>query len=165
MSFVLFYSPNCPYSTSFLPVFRELPKYIHGCVFAMLNVSTNFDLIQRSQQTALPIDEVPYLILFYNGVAMLKYDADLTLDAIRHFILECTSQAKSMDSVMTFAKSKRRKGTGTSMGTEENTIGIPIYGTGNTVSYISFDGLDSYTGLIPTRRNPTEDYSRGHHFF
>lgn len=165
MSFVLFYSPSCPYSMQFMPVFRELPRHVHGCVFAMLNVSTNFDLIQRSQHTSLVIDEVPFLILFYNGVPMLKYDSDLTLPAIRDFILECTTEAKTADSARAFAaKNKRRRG-GSAMGTEENTTGIPIYGTGNIVSYLTFEELDSVRGASTASKDVTRQNMNGHHFF
>ena len=58
-SLILFYSTQCEYCKSLIPIFKELPGTIQGCNFGMLNVNRNKKIIQMSNQTIVPITYVP----------------------------------------------------------------------------------------------------------
>ena len=112
-----------------------------GCQFGMINVSTNRQCVQMSQDTIAPIKYVPYIILFFNGVPFMVYKGPYRDDEIRRFVVEV---AKNIQKKQEFSKEKVKEAT------QENTI--PAYCTGKPLSggkdqmvcYISFQDYDKF---------------------
>ena len=44
LSLVIFYSTNCQYSRTLIPIFKRLPGQVGGCQFGMINVRLNMFL-------------------------------------------------------------------------------------------------------------------------
>jgi hypothetical protein len=87
-SVVLFYSPqHCQYSPGALQEFKRIVGTVNGVVFAVLNIDTAMDVVRRSRNTITPIEGVPYIMLYYNGIPRQVYpdNYELTAEAIRNF--------------------------------------------------------------------------------
>ena len=68
LALVLFYAPECPYSQVMLPLFNDLVSAIVGCRFFKVNVCSETQLVDRSSDTQFPLEYVPTMILYKNGV-------------------------------------------------------------------------------------------------
>lgn len=90
ISLVLFYSTQCLFCQSLIPLYKNLPDQISGCQFGMLNVSTpsNRKIVQMAKTTVAPIDYVPYIIMYVNGKPYMRYDGPKSFDEIKRFIFE-----------------------------------------------------------------------------
>lgn len=87
LSAVLFYSPNCPYSQNLVPQFMQLPAHMTNvCVFGIVNISQNKRLITLSQTTQTPIEFVPLIIIYHNGIPICYYDKAHDANSIGNFI-------------------------------------------------------------------------------
>lgn len=87
LTLVLFYSKECKFCDNLINKFKQLPSAIHGCQFAMVNVNRNMDLVEQSKSTIVPLEFVPDVILFVNGLPYMRYDGAHEISAIRDFIL------------------------------------------------------------------------------
>lgn len=73
-SVVLFYSlERCQYSYHALQEFKKVVGTVNGINFGILNIDKNMDLIKLSRSTITPIDGVPYIMLYYNGIPKQIY--------------------------------------------------------------------------------------------
>ena len=87
-SIVLFYSPqHCQYSPAALQEFKRIVGTVNGIVVAVLNIDAAMDVVRLSRNTLTPIEGVPYIMLYYNGIPRQVYpdNYDLTAEAIRNF--------------------------------------------------------------------------------
>ena len=73
---------------------KNLPDYIQGCQFGILNVSKNNQLIQLSKNTIAPLEYVPYIILYYDGKPFMCYEGEHTIESIKKFILQVQKNLK-----------------------------------------------------------------------
>lgn len=74
LSLVLFYKrAGCKYSAEYYPRFTDLPNRIRGVTFAVVNVDDNMTLVARSKQTSTPINHVPKMLLFTEGLPYVEY--------------------------------------------------------------------------------------------
>ena len=87
-SLVLFYSNQCQYCKTILPIMRQLPGTINGCQFGMINVGRNKNVIRMSQNTITPLTYVPYIILYYNKKPYMRYDGPHNMIEIQNFVYE-----------------------------------------------------------------------------
>lgn len=88
ISLVLFYSTHCVHCQKLIPIFKRLPDIVPGCQIAMVNVSIHKNLVSISQQTITPIEYVPLIILYVNGIPHMEYSDAYNIESIRKFILE-----------------------------------------------------------------------------
>ena len=88
MTLVLFYSTECPYCDALINKFKQLPSYVNGCQFAMVNVSRNMSIVERSKNTIAPISYVPDVILYINGSPYVRYDGPHDIQHIKDFIVD-----------------------------------------------------------------------------
>lgn len=97
-SVIFFYSNMCKYCKEFLPIFKQLPRYISGCHFGIINLSTNKECIYKSEQTVYPITYVPLVILYLNGQPIFQYPSneDFSLDRVKNFVIMACSQINKM---------------------------------------------------------------------
>jgi len=73
-SVVLFYSlERCQYSSHALHEFKKVVGTVHGINFCVLNIDKNMDTVRLSRTTITPIDGVPYIMLYYNGMPKQIY--------------------------------------------------------------------------------------------
>ena len=87
LTLVLYYSKECPYCDSLINKFKQLPNYVNGCQFAMVNVNRNMSVVERSKNTVAPITYVPDVILYVNGMPYIRYDGPHDIQHIKEFIV------------------------------------------------------------------------------
>ena len=88
LTLVLYYSTECPYCDNLINKFKQLPSFVNGCQFAMVNVSRNMDIVERSKNTIAPISYVPDVILYVNGAPYVRYDGPHDIQHIKDFIVD-----------------------------------------------------------------------------
>ena len=93
-SLILYYSTQCDHCHQVIPIFKQLPKYIQGCKFGMLNVSKNNKLVDMSKDTIAPLEYVPSIILYTNGTPFMRYEGNPDIESIKHFILDVQKNLK-----------------------------------------------------------------------
>lgn len=133
-SLVLFYSTDCVYCHSFIPIWKTIPTKIAGCQFGLVNVSKNKQLVNMSQQSISPLTHVPYVLLYINGKPFVRYDGERTEIGIKNFIKDISTKMSSSNKQQ-FVASKPKTN-------EEDKI--PAYCLGkpkcdNNVCYLSYD--------------------------
>ena len=128
MCLVLFYSTQCVHSQRALPVFKKLPMMIHGCSFALLNVSTNAKAVHMSKSTVSPIQYVPLIILYMNGEPCYKYKGNMDIREIQNFILQMSKLLETKQQFVSNMKDIKRP---------EYTTGIPY--CDEEVCYLEFE--------------------------
>lgn len=87
---ILFYSNDCQHSFNLLTKYKQLPKLINGCQFALININkpSNFSVVKLSQNTISPITFVPDIILYVDGIPFIRYDGPHEIAPIKQFILD-----------------------------------------------------------------------------
>tara|TARA_Y100000389_G_scaffold167199_1_gene172280 strand:- start:110 stop:628 length:519 start_codon:yes stop_codon:yes gene_type:complete len=93
-SLILFYSTQCTYCKTILPIMKRLPGTINGCQFGMINVGRNKDVIRMSQNSITPLTYVPYVILYYNKKPYMRYDGPHDINQIQNFVYEVANSIK-----------------------------------------------------------------------
>ena len=131
-SLILFYSTQCDYCHQVLPLFKQLPKYIQGCKFGILNVSKNNKLVAMSKDTIAPLEYVPYIILYTHGKPFMRYEGNPDIESIKNFILDVQKNLKHKEQ---FAKTQQKPSIKKSI--PAYTIGNPISGNKNRC-YLDF---------------------------
>ena len=91
---VLFYSTHCTHCNKLVPIFKQLPGTITGCLFGMINVNKNLSVIKKSENTITPLTYVPYIILYYNGRPYMRYDGPSSIKEINTFVINVTDSIK-----------------------------------------------------------------------
>ena len=87
ISLVLFHSTQSAYSQQVAPIFKMLPEVIRGCQFGIVHIGQNMHLVEMSQQTNTPIEYVPLIIMYVNGIPYMEYKGPADLQNMRHFIV------------------------------------------------------------------------------
>ena len=138
-SLLYFYSTQCVYCQTLIPLYKKLPSMVQGCQFGMINISNNKQLVYRSQSTTTVLKYVPYIVLYVHGKPFMRYDGPHKLNEIRRFILEVHNDLKHKQS---FSNKKEMKTARLpSKKTQEipaYTIGKPLCGSDKDVCYLDF---------------------------
>ena len=82
---VFFHSPRCAICTRKVPLFKSFQRYIGGCRLALVN-ATDSGIVYKSQNTTTPIQYVPFIVLYNNGVPYAEYKGPMDLENIQNFI-------------------------------------------------------------------------------
>jgi len=134
-SLILYYSTQCDYCHEVIPIFKQLPKYIQGCKFGILNVSKNNKLIEMAKNTIAPLEYVPYIILYTNGKPFMRYEGNLDINSIKNFILDVQKNLKHKEQFTPVKKTEVLK-----QSIPAYTIGNPVSGSSNNKRcYLNFD--------------------------
>lgn len=133
-SLILFYSTQCPHCENFITIFKRLPGSIKGCHIGMLNVSTNKQCVYNSRETIAPIDYVPFIILYYNGIPTTIYSGPPNPPDIGQFVVEMSRQIQSEQPPPNLQKGRT---------IPAFTIGVPL--CGDNVCYLDYG--DAYTPM------------------
>lgn len=154
-SLVLFYSTQCSYCQSLIPIFKRLPGSVGGCQFGMINVSHNKQCVLMSRQTIAPIKEVPYIVLYVNGKPYMRYRGPHDPREIGRFIVEVAQKVQANQS---FAKDDKRIKEDPRGGIPAYTIGHPLIGQGpdDKVCYLEFDNAYGQDNTGPGRSRPRQ---------
>ena len=93
---ILFYSHVCKYCRELLPVFRQqIPSTLKGCQYADINVSDQSAIIHLSKQTIMPIQEVPFLVLYVNGKPFRRFSGNFGAREIIEFVMGSCQEIKA----------------------------------------------------------------------
>lgn len=94
---ILFYSNECQHSFNLLSKYKQLPKMINGCQFALININkpSNQSVVQLSQKSISAITFVPDIILYVNGIPYIRYDGIHDTQTIKQFIFDVYHRLQS----------------------------------------------------------------------
>lgn len=138
-SLVMFYSTQCGHSCKRIPVFRSLPQRIGGCQFGMVDILANMDLVEISRNTVLPIEFVPLIVLYIEGVPYMVYNGEPTVDQISKFIMDVVHIVQKKTPKDIPVNNAKKNPVQTSFGNSK----IPMYSIGipkfDEVSYLEVD--------------------------
>ena len=96
-SLLLFYSIQCPHCKDMLQTFRNLLDHVSGINIGIMNINKpeNKNVLLESKYTHnTKIEYVPYVLLFYDGKAIARYDDDSHLENILQFIHDTTQNMR-----------------------------------------------------------------------
>lgn len=94
LTLVMFYSKECQFCDNLINKFKQLPTIVNGCKFGMVCVNRNMDVVEKSKNTISPIEYVPDVILFVDGIPYIRYDGPHEIDSIRKFIFTVYERLK-----------------------------------------------------------------------
>ena len=106
ISIVLMYSTNCSVCHQVIPIFKELPNYVNGCTFGVINIDNNKDVVAKSHLTTMAIKYVPQLIVFNNGKPFVKYTGEKRLEPMVAFFKDTISRVQQS---LNFSKQSEKK--------------------------------------------------------
>lgn len=106
ISIVLMYSTNCSICHKVIPIFQELPNFVSGCKFAVINIDNNKEIIAKSELTTMPIKYVPQIIFFHNGKPFLKYTGEKNKETMIAFFNDTISRVQKS---VNFSKQSEKK--------------------------------------------------------
>lgn len=135
-SLILFYSPKCEHCQTLLPIFKNLPGSLGGCQFGVVNVHVNKECIQLSRESMAPIEYVPYVMLYIDGMPFMIYKGPRAAESIKHFILDVANNVQKKQKFMMKDRAPAPK-TETEVAIPAYTIGRPVCGDGK-VCYLEF---------------------------
>lgn len=133
-SLVLFYSTQCKYCQTLIPIFKKLPTLISGCQFGIINVSVNKSVVRISKDTISPVQYVPYIVFYVDGNPFMEYKGPHDMKEIQRFIVEVANNVNNSGMNDIPEKSQKKK-------IPEYCTGQPLCGNGD-VCYLDFD--DAY---------------------
>lgn len=140
LSVVLFYSTQCHHCHALIPIFKQLPATVGNCHFAMINVSTQKNVVMMSRSTITPLTYVPYIMFYVNGKPFMKYSGPHDANEIRKFIVDI---GRNLQAKQKFFDEAKDKGGKDHHKIPEYTIGQPKEISEDEVCYLDFD--DAYT--------------------
>lgn len=86
LTLVMFYSKECQFCHNLINKFKQLPTIVNGCKFAMCCINRHFDIVEKSKNTIAPIEYVPDVILYVDGMPYIRYDGPHEVADIKSFI-------------------------------------------------------------------------------
>lgn len=86
LTLVMFYSKECQFCHKLINKFKQLPTIVNGCKFAMCCVNRHYDIVEKSKNTIAPIEYVPDVILYVDGIPYIRYDGAHEVEDIKSFI-------------------------------------------------------------------------------
>lgn len=103
VTFCLFFQDKCRPCELLIPIFKNLAKLYPNVQFTLVNLSNNPSLIEDSQNTVLPFESTPILILYWNRIPFIQYNGDKSLQALSVFLSQMLSRLPRKG----FAKGKK----------------------------------------------------------
>jgi len=94
LTLIMFYSKECKFCDNLILKFKQLPTIVNGCKFGMVCVNRNMEVVEKSRNTISPIEYVPDVILFVDGVPYIRYDGPHEIENIKTFIFTVYERLK-----------------------------------------------------------------------
>lgn len=88
ISLVLFYVPGDINCVNIFKTFKGLPGTLNGCQFAVMNVELNNKYVSMSRETVEPIKYIPLVLLYKDGVPVMRYEGKYDTNSIRRFVID-----------------------------------------------------------------------------
>ena len=87
---VLFHAENgsCHHCDEAIPEFKKVARTIPSVKFGLTNLSRNPGLIEMSSKTVAPFEYVPYIILYYDGKPLARYEGERSSNDFGEFVQE-----------------------------------------------------------------------------
>ena len=124
-SVVLFYSSTkCKYSPYALQEFKKASSGVNGVIFGVIDIDRNMDTVRQSRRTLTPIDGVPYIMLYLDGVPRQIYPEEypFTAKVMHEFVASVTGViSRASKNVQRPAQPQKKK----------------PFGSTHTISYLS----------------------------
>ena len=83
---MFFKMDNCPGCAQFEPVFYQLASQMQNVTFLVANISHDRNIIGMSRQTNTPIEKVPYIMLYVNGLPKAKFNGKKNIPSLQNFV-------------------------------------------------------------------------------
>ena len=80
-----------------------------GCTFAMVNVSQNKGIINKSQATKIPIKYVPLILLHIDGKPFMRYDGPHKFQDLKRFVIEIAQKVSKNNKPQSIFKEHPRR--------------------------------------------------------
>jgi len=135
---VLFYTTTCTYCKPVLEIFRSMMRRPVNCNFAIVNISNNREIHLLSQQTALPINYVPFIVYYRDGIPLLAYSGENDERSLLNFITQMGSNNPSNAQFMNGKSVDRNNIPGYTTGIPKNR------NKARDVCYLTFDESRGY---------------------
>lgn len=104
---VFFKMMGCENCKAFEPVFVNLSKQESRVMLAVVDLTSNKDIVQWSRQTSTPINAVPVLILYINGRPHAKFNGTKNIVSIQNFISKALEAATNTAPPAQFVSSQQ----------------------------------------------------------
>jgi hypothetical protein len=142
LSLVLYFAQNCQFSQHAYNIFQQLPRYLNGCQFGIMNLSKkqNIQVAHASMSSTTPIQQVPTIILYYNGSPVQYYTDQLDPGMIGQFVMDMWTIIQENT-----VKSNGRNGRHRIA--REYSVGVPLYGDDKSL-YLDFSGIGDWSGHV-----------------
>lgn len=85
VSLVLFYSPDCTHSTSYLQLVNTMND--DYCTFAKFDISKYAEYAVQSLNTKTPLTYTPYIVIYVNGKPYMSYNGPPDIAEIKKLIM------------------------------------------------------------------------------
>jgi hypothetical protein len=164
LTLIVFYSKECQFCHKTLSIFKQLPQIVNGCKFGMVCVNRNMEVVEKSKNTIAPIEYVPDIILFVDGIPYIRYDSPHEIEDIKTFIFSvyeklqktCFSedanknaQSRSPPAMSHEALQQQQRGGGAARPPVTNpipeyTVGIPVSGSRHVTERCYLDFKTAY---------------------
>lgn len=149
LSFVLFYTNDCPHCKTMLSILKLLPNMYKGIKFCSINVSNKINFIRQTSKTLTPLEYVPYMMVYIDGVPYVQYTGDYDASKICEFIMSVEKsviQLKNKMSQLSMEKIKLKETKKSEKKDELShpcTFGVPICGKNNVCYFNVCDAYDN----------------------
>ena len=92
--FCLFHADpdKCQYCLEAIPEFKRLALKMPSVKFGFVNLNRDRDIYLMSTKTIMPIDSVPFVILYVNGRPLMRYNGDKRADVMLNFLGDVISR-------------------------------------------------------------------------
>lgn len=89
ITFVLFSQDYCKPCEDLMIVFKKLAQIFPSVQFVVVNLSRNPSLVEDSQNTILPFETTPIMVLYWNRLPYLQYKGtDRSYESLANFLQE-----------------------------------------------------------------------------
>lgn len=144
ISVVLFYSPACVHCNRVaIPLIKSMPNVLRGCIYGMINVSTNKQLIDSSQNSTTPIKFVPFFVLYYNGMPYAIFNSSHDVNTLTNFIKEVAEHIRQESKNNSYVSQNSQIKYNKNRKSRIISYGTPLYG----------DDDKTYLEFLPAYKN------------
>jgi hypothetical protein len=131
---ILYYTNECRFCKPLLEVFRVLSRSKLPSNFGIINLTNNMNIVALSKRTSKPIEYVPLMIFYVDGMPLMEYNGEKDIESISKFIVQITTTDRGKQGQFVTPQKSN----------------IPAYTIGNPkncndeVCYLSFDDTSGY---------------------
>jgi hypothetical protein len=143
-SLILFYSTVCEHCHEFLQIFKKIPGSVNNCQFGIINVSSRDGkpIVDMAKETVSPLKFVPLILLYYNGIPMIRYNGPKNMDIIQKFIVYTAKNIMDNNKKLLMNGNQNMR-MNSKLKIPEYCVGNPLYGDDENVCYLKEKDLEN----------------------